>query len=175
MLLARGTDRAYWDQEMINGRCNENKLSHSHVGKKNQRTEKHHNIKNWDILLISLLIKCQNLQVSLSCWPYHNLLTTFFFNFWHGRHLYLTKIYLSVFYTCQIFFCYIDATSIAVIAMGIVLILQESWLKVITYYISSEWKSGVQVLIILVKIVPDTMPRNPVKLHQRLIFLIIIF
>jgi len=59
--------------------------------------------------------------------------------------------------------------------MGIVLILQESWLKVITYYISSEWKSGVQVLIILVKIVPDTMPRNPVKLHQRLIFLIIIF
>lgn len=78
-------------------------------------------------------------------------------------------------YIYQIFFCYIDATSIAVIAMGIVLILQDSWLKVITYYIFSEEKSGLQVLIILVKIVPDTVPRNPVKLHQRLIFLIIIF
>lgn len=80
-----------------------------------------------------------------------------------------------MFYICQIFFCYIGASSIAVIAMGIVLILQESWLKVITYYIFNEEKSGLQVLIILIKIVPDTVPRNPVKLHQRLIFLIIIF
>lgn len=78
-------------------------------------------------------------------------------------------------YIYQVFFCYIHVSSIAVIAMGIVLILQESWLKVITYYIFNEEKSGLQVLIILVKIVPDTVPRNPVKLHQRLIFLIIIF
>lgn len=49
--------------------------------------------------------------------------------------------------------------------MGIVVILQESWLKVITYYIFSEEKSGLQVLIILVKIVTDTVPRNSVKLH----------
>lgn len=55
------------------------------------------------------------------------------------------------------------------------MILHESWFKVITYYIFSEEKSDLQVLIILVKIVTDTLPRNPVKLHQRLIFLIIIF
>lgn len=73
------------------------------------------------------------------------------------------------------FFCYIDATSLAVIAMGIVLILNKSWLKVITYYIFNEEKSGLQVLIILVKIVPDSVPRNPVKLRQRLIFLIFFF
>lgn len=73
------------------------------------------------------------------------------------------------------FFCYVDATFLAVIAMGIVLILNKSWLKVITYYIFNEEKSGLQVLIILVKIAPDTVPRNPVKLHQRLIFLIIFF
>lgn len=49
--------------------------------------------------------------------------------------------------------------------MGIVVILQESWLKVITYYIFREEKSGLQVLIILVKIVTDTVPKNSVKLH----------
>lgn len=171
MLLARRSDRAYWDQETINGRYNENEQAHSRVAKKIPP-------KNWEVLLISMQLKCQNFHASLSCWQYHSQLTDhnfFFFEFWHGKHLYLTKIYLSVFYVCQIFFCYIDATSIAVIAMGIVLILQESWLKVITYYIFSEEKSGRQVLIILVKIVPDTVPRNPVKLHQRLIFLIIIF
>lgn len=59
--------------------------------------------------------------------------------------------------------------------MGIVVILHESWLKVITYYIFSEEKSGLQVLIILVKIVTDILPKNPVKLQWRLIFLIIIF
>lgn len=59
--------------------------------------------------------------------------------------------------------------------MGIVVILHEGRLKVITYYIFSEKKSGLQVLIILVKIVTDTVSRNLVKLHQKLIFLIIVF
>lgn len=66
-------------------------------------------------------------------------------------------------------------TSIAAVAMRIVLILQQSWFKVISYYIFTEEKSGLQVLIILVKIVCDTLPRNAVNLHQRLIFLVIIF
>lgn len=99
----------------------------------------------------------------------------FFFQFCHGKHVYLTKIYLYVFYICQIFSCYIDATCITVIAMGIVVILHESWLKVITYYIFCEEKSGLQLLIILVKIITDTVPRNPLKLQQRLIFLITFF
>lgn len=67
-----------------------------------------------------------------------------------------------------------DVTSIAAVAMRIVLILQQSWFKVISYIFTEE-KSGLQVLIILVKIVCDTLPRNAVNLHQRLIFLLIIF
>lgn len=72
-------------------------------------------------------------------------------------------------------FSYIKYSSIVAIAMRIVLILQDSWFKVITYYIFTKEKSGLQVLIILVKIVCDTLPRNQVNLHQRLIFLVIIF
>lgn len=115
------------------------------------------------------------LACSHSCWQYHSQLTIIFFWVLTGKHFHVTEIYLSMFYICQIFFCYIDATSLAVIAMGIVLILNKSWLKVITYYIFNEEKSGLQVLIILAKIVPDTVPRNPVKLRQRLIFLIFFF